>query len=760
MNLYLNKRLISLITIIAVLISCLAVAEVYADNSFEEMKMLVGALDIMNGDENGNLNLENFVSRAEFTKIAVAMSEYRNMVATGSSTSMFTDVNFKHWAAPYVRLAVINGIFTGYPDGTFKPDSTVLLEEAVTVMLRLQGYTDADFGNSWPYGQIGIAKGNGILDGVNKTIGNELTRDDILKIAYNTLTSTPKGGNINSKYLEKLDSQYYEDTVIIATNEQNTGVAPGYVQTSNGTFRISDGFDQSLVGSKGSLAVINGNYFGGFAQSDANVEKLVIYSKLDNAIMAYSNGAMVKVDIDGKTTAYQDSEVTTYRNIEASLKTGDTIYIVRNNSNRIEYINVESDSMTDAETVKTSTWYSKYTNDVQGLTVMRDGVKGNVSDVKTNDIVYYLKDINTVFAYSKKVTGVYEKATPNKDMPTSVTISGKEYSIETVEAFNKLSSAGSFNYGDTVTIMLGKNSEIADVMTGASTSVAAAYGFLYATGTKSLENSDGEHYTSSYASIVYADGTTADFVTQKVYTSILNQVVSIKLKDGVATLSPLTSSYISGKVNSDSYQIGTHAVSPTVSVLDVSTNDSTKTAVYKSVYLKRLDGINLSDSNVMYFHKNQRGEIDQLILNNATGDNYIYGVITSSTDKPNKTQGSPYTINVNGTEYRCTLDYGTKFRAGDAVGISVSGNSVNSMISLQSAGNVSDINGDTVTVGGKDYTTSDSLIVYKKTQSAGGTVTNIMPIGEYMDNVNSLYSTAFWDKAPSSGGRVRIIIVR
>ena len=480
--------------------------------------MLVGALDIMNGDENGNLNLENFVSRAEFAKIAVAMSEYRNMVATGSSTSMFTDVNFKHWAAPYVRLAVINGIFTGYPDGTFKPDSTVLLEEAVTVMLRLQGYTDADFGNSWPYGQVGIAKGNGILDGVNKSIGNELTRDDILKIAYNTLTSAPKGGNINSKYLEKLDSQYYEDTVIIATNEQNTGVAPGYVQTSNGTFRISDSFDQSLVGSKGSLAVINGNYFGGFAQSDANVEKLVIYSKLDNAIMAYSNGAMVKVDIDGKTTAYQDSEVTTYRNIEASLKTGDTIYVVRNTNNRIEYINVESDSMTDAETVKTSTWYSKYTNDVQGLTVMRDGVKGNVSDVKTNDIVYYLKDINTVFAYSKKVTGVYEKATPNKDMPTSVTISGKEYSIETVEAFNKLSSAGSFNYGDTVTIMLGKNSEIADVMTGASTSVAAAYGFLYATGTKSLENSDGEHYTSSYASIVYADGTTADFVTQKVYT--------------------------------------------------------------------------------------------------------------------------------------------------------------------------------------------------------------------------------------------------
>ena len=62
-----------------------------------------------------------------------------------------------------------------------------------------------------------------------------------------------------------------------------------------------------------------------------------------------------------------------------------------------------------------------------------------------------------VLAYTDKVTGVYEKASPTKDSPTSVTISGKEYSVESVDAFNALSSSGTFKYGDTVTLLLGRN---------------------------------------------------------------------------------------------------------------------------------------------------------------------------------------------------------------------------------------------------------------------------------------------------------------
>ena len=47
-------------------------------------------------------------------------------------------------------------------------------------------------------------------------------------------------------------------------------------------------------------------------------------------------------------------------------------------------------------------------------------------------------------AYTDKVTGVYEKASPTKDSPTSVTISGKEYSVEDV--YKRQLNITSYNY--------------------------------------------------------------------------------------------------------------------------------------------------------------------------------------------------------------------------------------------------------------------------------------------------------------------------
>ena len=96
-------------------------------------------------------------------------------------------------------------------------------------------------------------------------------------------------------------------------------------------------------------------------------------------------------------------------------------------------------------------------------TVMRGGVKASMSDLQSDDIVYYSPNLNIVLAYTDKVTGVYENASPTKDAPASVTVSGTDYPVESVEAFNDLSSSGKYNYGDTVTLLLGRNRAVAGV---------------------------------------------------------------------------------------------------------------------------------------------------------------------------------------------------------------------------------------------------------------------------------------------------------
>ena len=148
------KKIVALCLAVFLLLSC---AAAFADSAPAEMTDLLSQLKIMNGDPDGNFRFADSVTRAEFTKIAVAASQYKDSVATNLAISPFPDVPYTHWAAPYVKVGVTNGLVTGYPDGSFRPDDQVTYEEAVTMLLKVLGYTDEDFGNAWPYGQIGLA---------------------------------------------------------------------------------------------------------------------------------------------------------------------------------------------------------------------------------------------------------------------------------------------------------------------------------------------------------------------------------------------------------------------------------------------------------------------------------------------------------------------------------------------------------------------------------------------------------------------------
>ena len=66
--------------------------------SESEAAEVVSALNIMVGDENGNLNLDRDVKRAEFVTMAVKASTMGDQVGE-ASTSPYPDVLRKHWAA-------------------------------------------------------------------------------------------------------------------------------------------------------------------------------------------------------------------------------------------------------------------------------------------------------------------------------------------------------------------------------------------------------------------------------------------------------------------------------------------------------------------------------------------------------------------------------------------------------------------------------------------------------------------------------------
>ncbi len=139
-------------------------------------------------------NLYSNVTRGAFAEMLVNASVYAEGVGTGYGYSLYTDVKSNHTQSAYIKVAAENGWMTGYIDGSFKPEQAMKLEEAVSAILKLLGYTNADLVGAYPYAQMSKASSLGILDGVSAVQGQTITTDDAVDLFYNALLAENKQG--------------------------------------------------------------------------------------------------------------------------------------------------------------------------------------------------------------------------------------------------------------------------------------------------------------------------------------------------------------------------------------------------------------------------------------------------------------------------------------------------------------------------------------------------------------------------------------
>ncbi|GFN34746.1 S-layer homology domain-containing protein [Tepidimicrobium xylanilyticum] len=144
-------------------------------------------------------------TRAQFCKIAVEAIGYELEEYSGN----FTDVKAENWFAPYVEAAVREGLFTGYTDGTFRPDKEITREELAAVVGRaavLAGlvdqekmnkfvmektsFEDKDEVSSWAANQVAWLDAQGVFKGVAEEKFEPkkvVTRAEAALIVYNAL---------------------------------------------------------------------------------------------------------------------------------------------------------------------------------------------------------------------------------------------------------------------------------------------------------------------------------------------------------------------------------------------------------------------------------------------------------------------------------------------------------------------------------------------------------------------------------------------
>lgn len=142
--------------------------------------------NIMVGDPDGNLRLDETVTRAEMAKMIVtAMCLGEGLVKTDT---VFEDVTEAYWASGYINAAYQMGIINGKSETVFDPEANVTYEEAVKMLVCATGYAEMAIANGgYPFGFMIIAGQRGFLEGLDVVATEDAVRGNIAAMVNNTL---------------------------------------------------------------------------------------------------------------------------------------------------------------------------------------------------------------------------------------------------------------------------------------------------------------------------------------------------------------------------------------------------------------------------------------------------------------------------------------------------------------------------------------------------------------------------------------------
>ena len=615
---HLKKKILSLLLAAAVLLGSAPAALAVSSASDSVIEEVIRATGIMVGDESGDMNLNNTVTRAEYAKMLVSASTYKDKVSGASNASPFKDVPYTHWAAGYIKTAVEQGWLTGYLDGSYKPDNTVTLEEAATGVLKLLGYTSEDFSGSYPYGQLALYESLGLDVNITASQGTAMTRRNMMYLFYNLLNAETKDGQV-------------------------------YAQTLGYTLNEND---------------------------------------------------------------------------------------------EIDYLSMVSDTMEGPYVVEGS-----LSDIVSGedKTVYRNGYASTADAIRKYDVVYY--NDSTIWAYANAVTGTYQSASPSAASPTSVTVAGVSYEIETSDAALSLSTLGGLNVGDIVTLLLGRDGKVVAAMPADEYAVSVA-GVVTATGTGTYYNAVGNTYTARTITITAMDGESYIYPCSK--TSISEgDIVSIGFGSAETDVSILKSATLSGTVSG--YSIGSRTMAKDVRILDVNDTDAER------VYYSRLNGAVLESTDVRYYATNEDGEITDLILRDFTGDLYEYGIITSANEQAEDMNLSgSYTYLLDGEEQTITTSGKTLGASYGPACLTIENGQLSAVRALQQIRDPDSINQLGVTEDDETWLFADDCAVYLYQNSRY----SLLSLTELRNNFASYSITCYYDDDTEDGGRIRIVVAR
>ena len=253
------------------------------------------------------------------------------------------------------------------------------------------------------------------------------------------------------------------------------------------------------------------------------------------------------------------------------------------------------------------------------VSVYRNDKTSASAELNRYDVYYYSESLQTVWIYTRRAAGRITAVSPSASAPTSLTVAGSTYSLGSAAVASKISSLNGGGVGEVVTLLLGMDNEVADVITGEEAD-SVFYGVVQ-TATRSLVEDNGADVLQKI-SVMCTDGIIRTVNIDKSLNYPTGWLVEISVTPEGEQVTAIESKSVSGTINDTATALGDYALADDVQILE-----TTSEGLAGTVRPSRIAGTKLNALAVRYYTLNEQGQIDRLILNDVTGDLWKYGVL-------------------------------------------------------------------------------------------------------------------------------------
>lgn len=671
-----------------------------------ECLRLLGAMD---GYAGGAFRPEGQVTRAQFCKMATyVIKDGESQLSRYRTVTVFPDVKPSYWAAAYINLASDSGrgatgddktdysIIKGYVDGAFHPERVVTLGQAVTILMRLLGYTDGDMGGIWPDGYMAAAATVGLTDGLDTAASAALTRGQAARLFVNLLRSNTKSG---ANYGGSIAASSIEGMLTTSSATAPDGSDTAMQLGSTTTYAMANGKTSTgaLNGMKGTLLLNKAGKVMTFVPELTGTNRTVTFASGTTEKLTTTSGESFNIKSD--TAMVVNGEQRTWATGYTWLNPGMSLTLYIGGSGTVEYIFAGASTTSSAAVVvytKGSTaGFSGLAGGNTRYSIYKNGSAASAGDMRPYDVAIYSPATNSIRVCDTRITGVYESASPNLSNPTSITVMGHQFTVLSTAA----DTISKLKLGEQITLLLTEDNQVAGaVEAGTSGAAGNAMGIV-------------EEVTSNSATVKLLCGLTISgnvSLSDTEVDHLKNQlaVVSSSNKGLLGLTRPLGS--VPGDLDVTAEKIGTKLLAENVMIYQT-TSDGVK-----AINLSQIPSARIPSSGVVYVRTNWAGRADLIILSNITGSDCIFGRTGYMSGDNEKQYLQVITPN---TTYTSHISSGVE--GGIFVGATLAEDrTIYNVLSLNKFENVSNnawSSASSVTIGGRSYTVPSDVLCYNKT---------------------------------------------